>query len=150
MGFVDGTENPDGPDGVEAVQIGEDDPDFAGAQLRHRAEVRARHGRVECACSVNEQERVIGRTKLEDIEMPDDVKPANSHLALNVIADADGNELKIVRHNMPFGTLGNGESGTYYIGVLGGPGRARADAAQHVHRRPARQHRPHPGLLDRA
>jgi putative iron-dependent peroxidase len=65
---------------------------------------------------VEEQERVIGRTKLDDIELGDDVKPANSHLALNVIEDDDGNELKIVRHNMPFGEVGKGEFGTYYIG----------------------------------
>jgi putative iron-dependent peroxidase len=66
--------------------------------------------------SATEQERVIGRTKLEDIEMDEDVKPSNSHIALNVIADDDGNELKIVRANMPFGELGKGEFGTYYIG----------------------------------
>jgi porphyrinogen peroxidase len=66
--------------------------------------------------SVTEQERAFGRSKLEDIEMDDDVKPANSHLALNVITDDDGTELKIVRHNMPFGELGTGEFGTYYIG----------------------------------
>ena len=59
---------------------------------------------------------MIGRTKLEDIEMDDDVKPANSHIALNVIEDEDGNELKIVRHNMPFGEIGKGEYGTYFIG----------------------------------
>ena len=59
---------------------------------------------------------MIGRTKLDDIELDDAVKPANSHLALNVIEDDDGNELKIVRHNMPFGEVGKGEFGTYYIG----------------------------------
>ncbi len=68
------------------------------------------------ALSVEEQERVIGRTKLDDIELDDTVKPANSHVALNVIEDDDGNELKIVRHNMPFGEIGKGEFGTYYIG----------------------------------
>ena len=66
--------------------------------------------------SVTEQELVIGRTKLEDIEMDDDAKPANAHIALNVIEDEDGNELKIVRHNMPFGEIGKGEFGTYFIG----------------------------------
>ena len=92
---------------------------------------------------------MIGRTKLDDIELDDDVKPANSHLALNVIDDADGNELKIVRHNMPFGELGKAEFGTYYIGYSRTPDGHRADAAQHVHRRPAGQHRPHSGLLHR-
>jgi len=33
-----------------------------------------------------------------------------------VIEDEDGNELKIVRHNMPFGEVGKGEFGTYFIG----------------------------------
>jgi len=68
------------------------------------------------ALSTEDQERVIGRTKLDDIELDDDVKPPNSHLALNVITDDDGNELKILRHNMPFGAIGKAEFGTYYIG----------------------------------
>ena len=59
---------------------------------------------------------MIGRTKLEDIELDDDVKPSNSHVALNVITDDDGSELKIVRANMPFGELATSEFGTYYIG----------------------------------
>ena len=46
---------------------------------------------------------MIGRTKLSDIEMPDDVKPANSHVALNTIDDPDGTERQILRANMPFG-----------------------------------------------
>jgi putative iron-dependent peroxidase len=59
---------------------------------------------------------VIGRTKLDDIEFDDDKKPANAHIALNVITDEDGTQLQIVRHNMPFGELGKGEFGTYFIG----------------------------------
>ena len=58
------------------------------------------------ALPVEEQERVIGRTKLDDIELPDDVKPANSHVALNTIVDADGDERQIMRVNMPFGRVG--------------------------------------------
>lgn len=68
------------------------------------------------ALSVTEQENVIGRTKLDDIELDDDVKPADAHIALNVITDDYGTELKIVRHNMPFGELGKSEYGTYFIG----------------------------------
>ena len=49
LGFVDGTENPDGPLAVIATQIGDEDPDFAGWLLRARAEVPARHGGVELA-----------------------------------------------------------------------------------------------------
>lgn len=126
LGFVDGTENPDGPDAVAAVQIGDDDPDFAGASYVHVQ--RYTHDMDAWnALSVNEQELVIGRTKLEDIELDDDTKPANSHVALNTIEDEDGNELQIVRANMPFGTLGGarpgegGESGTYYIAYSADP-----------------------------
>src|SRR5208283_1855700 len=61
------------------------------------------------------------RTKLSDIEMPDDVKPANSHVALNTIVDPDGTERQILRANMPFGSAGSGEFGTYYIGYAASP-----------------------------
>lgn len=120
LGFVDGTENPDGPEAVEAAQIGDEDPTFAGASYVHAQ--RYTHDMAAWnALSVTEQERVIGRSKLEDIEMDDAVKPANSHIALNVITDEDGHELQIVRANMPFGTLGSGESGTYYIAYAADP-----------------------------
>ena len=115
MGFVDGTENPAGAVAVNATSIGDEDPDFAGGCYVHVQKYVHDMSSWD-ALSVGEQERVIGRTKLEDIELDDDEKPANSHVALNVIEDAAGNELKIVRHNMPFGELGKSEFGTYYIG----------------------------------
>ncbi len=115
MGFVDGTENPDGPIALSATQIGDEDPDFVGGCYVH-VQKYVHDMRSWNSLSTEEQERVIGRTKLDDIELDDAVKPANSHIALNVITDADGNELKIVRHNMPFGEVGKGEFGTYFIG----------------------------------
>lgn len=124
LGFVDGTENPDGPEAVDAVQIGPEDPAFEGASYAH-VQKYTHDMSAWNALSVTEQELVIGRSKLEDIEMDDAVKPANSHIALNVIEDEDGNELQIVRANMPFGTLGGalgGESGTYYIAYAADPG----------------------------
>ncbi len=54
-----------------------------------------------------------------------------------------------MRFNMPFGRVGAGEFGTYFIGYAAQPGRDRADADEHVHRQPARQLRPDPRLLDR-
>ena len=115
MGFVDGTENPNGLVAIRATAIGDEDPDFTGSSYVHVQKYV--HDLLSCeALSVTEQERVIGRTKLDDIELDDDEKPADSHLALNVIEDDDGNELKIVRHNMPFGEVGKGEFGTYFIG----------------------------------
>jgi len=114
LGFVDGTENPEGPPAVVASQIGDEDPGFAGGCYVHVQKYLHDMDSWN-ALPVGEQERVVGRTKLEDIEFPDDVKPANSHVALNVIEDADGNQLQIVRANMPFGEVGKAEFGTYYI-----------------------------------
>jgi putative iron-dependent peroxidase len=115
MGFVDGTENPSGQIAASATQIGDEDPDFTGGCYVHVQ--RYLHDMSGWnSLSVEEQERAMGRTKLDDIELADDVKPANSHVALNVIEDEDGNELKILRHNMPFGEVGKAEFGTYYIG----------------------------------
>lgn len=120
LGFVDGTENPTGQAAVEAVTIDGEDPDFAGGSYviiqKYVHDMTAWN-----ALPVEEQERVIGRTKLSDIEMPDEIKPANSHVALNTITDPDGTERKIVRDNMPFGTVGRGEFGTYFIGYARAP-----------------------------
>jgi putative iron-dependent peroxidase len=125
LGFVDGTENPDGRDAADAVLIGAEDPDFAGGSYvivqKYLHDLDAWDG-----LSTEEQERVIGRTKLRDVELADDVKPANSHVALNTITDPDGDERQIVRANMPFGRLGggpdgDGEFGTYFIGYSATP-----------------------------
>ena len=121
IGFVDGTESPGGQAGVNAAIVtAGDDPGFAGGSYvivqKYLHDIPAWN-----AISVEEQERAIGRSKLDDIEMPDDVKPANSHVALNTITGPDGEERQIVRANMPFGTPGKGEYGTYYIGYAATP-----------------------------
>ncbi len=120
LGFVDGTENPDGPLAEASVFVGDEDADFAGGS--YVIVQKYVHDMASWnSLSVTEQERVIGRTKLEDIEFDDDEKPANAHIALNVITDEDGRERKIVRFNMPFGTIGDGEFGTYFIGYSATP-----------------------------
>jgi putative iron-dependent peroxidase len=120
LGFVDGTENPEGGAAVDAVTVGGEDPDFAGGSYvvvqKYLHDLAAWD-----ALATEEQERAVGRTKLSDIEMPDDVKPANSHVALNTIVDDDGAQRQIVRFNMPFGSVGKGEFGTYFIGYAGDP-----------------------------
>ena len=120
IGFVDGTENPAGAAAAAAALVGEQDPDFAGGSYvivqKYLHDVRAWN-----ALPVEEQEKVIGRSKLSDIEMPDDVKPANSHVALNTIIEPDGTQRQILRANMPFGAPGRGEFGTYYIAYAATP-----------------------------
>jgi putative iron-dependent peroxidase len=120
LGFVDGTENPEGEAAVDAVLIGDEDPEFGGGSYVVVQKYVHELGNWD-ALPVEEQERVIGRTKLNDIELSDEVKPANSHVALNTITDEDGEERQIVRFNMPFGRVGTREFGTYFIGYARDP-----------------------------
>lgn len=120
LGFVDGTENPTGPAAKDAVEVGAEDPSFVGGSYvvvqKYVHDLRAWN-----ALTVEEQEAVIGRTKLSDIEMTDDVKPSNSHVALNTIVEDDGTQHQILRYNMPFGRVGAEEYGTYFIGYARTP-----------------------------
>jgi putative iron-dependent peroxidase len=120
LGFVDGTENPTGPAAHAAVLVGEEDPWFAGGSYvvvqKYLHDLDAWE-----ALPVEAQENAIGRRKLSDVELADDVKPANSHVALTTVTDPDGNEREILRDNMPFGSVGRGEFGTYFIGYARTP-----------------------------
>jgi putative iron-dependent peroxidase len=120
MGFVDGTENPTGEPARLAATVGAGDLDFMGGSYvivqKYLHDLTAWN-----AICVEEQERVVGRTKLADIELSDDVKPTNSHVALNTIVDENGEQLQIVRDNMPFGQVGGEEFGTYFIGYAASP-----------------------------
>lgn len=120
MGFVDGTENPTGDDASVAVTVGDSDPDFAGSSYvivqKYLHDMDSWN-----SLTTEAQENVIGRTKMTDIEMDDDVKPPNSHVALNVIEDENGVQIQILRNNMPFGQVGSKEFGTYFIGYSATP-----------------------------
>ncbi|MFC4603564.1 Dyp-type peroxidase [Rhodococcus kronopolitis] len=119
IGFVDGTENPTGAQAVAAVTVGDEDPGFAGGSYVHVQRYVHEMNSWE-ALEVPEQERIIGRSKVDDIEMTAEVKPANSHVALNAIKDEDGRSLEILRANMPYGQAG-GEMGTFFIGYCRTP-----------------------------
>jgi putative iron-dependent peroxidase len=121
LGFVDGTENPEGEGALDAVTVTDaDDPAFVGSSYvivqKYLHDLTAWD-----ALTTEQQERAIGRSKLSDIEMADDVKPPDSHIALNVIEDENGEELDILRANLPFGTVGTREFGTYFIGYAKDP-----------------------------
>jgi len=120
LGFVDGTENPTGAAATSAAIIGEDDAAFAGGSYvvvqKYLHDLKGWD-----ALGTEAQERAIGRTKLSNLEMDDDVKPPDSHVALTVIEDEDGEEQQILRYNMPFGRVGAGEYGTYFIGYARTP-----------------------------
>ncbi|MEV5385604.1 Dyp-type peroxidase [Streptomyces sp. NPDC052721] len=101
LGFADGTQNPTGPAARAAVLVGEESP---GSQAAAMSSCRS-------TC----------RRKLSDVELADDAKPADSHVALTTVTDADGNEREILRDNMPFGSVGRGEFGTCFIGYARTP-----------------------------
>jgi putative iron-dependent peroxidase len=119
IGFVDGTENPRGEAAIDAVLVGDEDAAFSGGSYvivqKYLHELAAWN-----ALSTETQERIIGRTKLSDIELDDSIKPTSAHNALTTIVE-DGKEIKILRDNMPFGRAAMGEFGTYFIGYSRSP-----------------------------
>jgi putative iron-dependent peroxidase len=120
LGFVDGTENPENEKAADAVVVGDEDPAFAGGSYvivqKYLHDLKSWD-----ALTVEQQEAAIGRTKLSDIEFPDEDKAPDAHVTLNVIEGPDGEELQIYRLNMPFGRAGAGEFGTYFIGYARTP-----------------------------
>jgi len=110
LGFVDGTENPEGEKRAFFGLIGDDDPAYRGGSYlfvqKYIHDLKAFK-----ALPVGEQEKVFGRYKENDVEMSDEVKPSNSHSALANVGD----DLKVLRDNMPFGNMSNNEMGTYFI-----------------------------------
>jgi porphyrinogen peroxidase len=119
IGFVDGTENPRGTAATDAVLVGDEDAAFAGSSYvivqKYLHDLDAWN-----ALPTETQERIIGRTKLSDIELDDSVKPTSAHNALTTIVE-NGKEIKILRDNMPFGRPAHGEFGTYFIGYSRSP-----------------------------
>jgi putative iron-dependent peroxidase len=119
LGFVDGTENPRGAAVIDAVLVGDEDPNFAGGSYviiqKYLHNMDAWN-----ALSTEAQERIIGRAKLSDVELDDSVKPTSAHSELTTIVE-NGKEIKILRDNMPFGRPGYGEFGTYFIGYSRSP-----------------------------
>lgn len=120
LGFVDGTENPQGPLAVASAVVGDEDPAYAGGSYLIVQKYLHDLGAWN-ALTVEQQEAAIGRSKLDDIEIPDAQKAPDSHVLLNTITDPDGTERKILRANMPFGQVGVGEYGTYYAGYARTP-----------------------------
>ena len=115
LGFVDGTANPAGLDLPASALVGDEDADFIGGSY-----VVVQKYLHDLAAWKNvptpEQETIIGRTKIDNIEIDDDDAPRKSHKSLATIVDEAGEEHDILRDNMPFGRPGQKEFGTYFIG----------------------------------
>ena len=112
IGFVDGTENPavdENP--YHFAVIGDEDPDLIGGSYIF-VQKYIHDMTTWNSLPVEAQEKVIGRHKYNDVELSDEEKPQNAHNAVTNIGD----DLKIVRANMPFANTSKGEYGTYFIG----------------------------------
>ncbi len=121
LGFVDGTENPVAQAAVDATLIGEEDAGFAGGSYVIVQKYLHDLGKWN-AIPVEQQEKIVGRKKLSDIELADAEKPVFAHNVLTNIEE-NGEQLEILRDNMPFGDVGKGEFGTYFIGYARSPSR---------------------------
>jgi putative iron-dependent peroxidase len=110
-GFVDGTENPEGAERAEVALIADEDKTFsAGSYIQMQRYVHDL--KAWDALPVTEQEANIGRTKADDIELQDDVKPLTAHIS-RVVIEEDDEELEILRHSMPYGNTQ--EAGLLFI-----------------------------------
>ena len=119
LGFVDGTENPVDQEAHDAVVVGAEDPQFEGGSYvivqKYLHDLAAWN-----AMPTEVQEKIIGRTKLADVEISDEVRPTSAHAALTTIEE-NGVEKKIYRANGVFGRPGQNEFGTYFIGYARSP-----------------------------
>jgi len=115
LGFVDGTENPTGSAVADSAAVGDEDPDHAGGSYlvvqKYLHDLDAWQ-----ALPTEMQERIIGRSKADNVELDGDPAGRMSHKDLATIVDDQGVEHDIVRDNMPFGRPGHGEFGTFFIG----------------------------------
>jgi porphyrinogen peroxidase len=115
LGFVDGTANPTCFDLPASALVGDEDATFAGGS--YVVVQKYLHNLTSWAqIPTPIQEKIIGRTKIDNIEIDDDDASRKSHKSLATIVDAAGNEHDILRDNMPFGRPGHREFGTYFIG----------------------------------
>jgi len=114
LGFVDGTANPVGQALPDSTLVGDEDEHVAGGSYV----VVQKYVHPLAAwqsLSTEQQEAIMGRTKADNVELDDAATGQKSHKTLATIEDEAG-EHDILRDNMPFGSPGSGEFGTYFIG----------------------------------
>lgn len=109
-GFIDGSEN---PSLVEAPSVACVAPGEPGAGASILLFQQWRHETNWAALSQEEQEKVIGRTKPDSVELDDDVMPETSHVSRTVV-EHDGEELEMFRRNVGYGRTG--DHGTLFVG----------------------------------
>ncbi len=108
-GFIDGTANPKAEDRLEAA-LASRGPEAGGSFVFAQ---RWLHDLVAFgALSERDQERVIGRTKPDSIELTGDAMPKDSHVSRTDIS-REGLAVKIYRRSAPAG--GVRDAGLYFL-----------------------------------
>ena len=110
-GFEDGTENPSLLEAPTVATVANGAPGAGGSvllfqQWRHLADDWS-------ALPQEAQERVIGRTKPDSVELPEDVMPVDAHVPRTTVEE-NGEELDIFRRNVPYGSVR--DHGTVFVG----------------------------------
>ena len=103
-GFIDGTENPHGPQ--PRISAGLDSNGASYCIVQRFVHNLPKWNKV----SVSEQEQVIGRTKLDSVQLSP--VPHNSHVGRSDVKE-NGKGLKIVRQSLPYGIAGS-EKGLWF------------------------------------
>jgi putative iron-dependent peroxidase len=107
-GFIDGTENPSMIEAPDVAVV----PEGPGAGASVVLVQQWRHLQAFGHLPTDTQEKVIGRTKADSVELGEDVMPADSHVSRTVVVE-DGRELQIYRRNTAYG--GPTEHGTMFV-----------------------------------
>lgn len=117
-GFQDGTANPPLHQAAEVALVPRGQPGEGGSHvlaMRWRHSLDAFNG-----LSVEQQEQTFGRTKRESTEIPEGVRSEKAHIS-RVTVKVDGEELKIYRRSVPYGTVQ--EQGLYFLAFSADPSR---------------------------
>ncbi len=111
-GFVDGTENPDGDNRASVALVADEDLDFKNGSYIHTQ--RYIHNLTLWKRQpVQEQEKVMGRTKEDNIEFSGEQKAPTAHVKKANIKNIEGKSVEVLRHSMPFGDAR--ESGLFFV-----------------------------------
>ncbi len=110
IGFVDGTANPKADDRYAVAQIAEGLVGAGGSYVMSQKWVHDLAAFNQL--SVHQQEQVVGRTKVDDIELSGSAMPIDSHVSRTDVS-VDGEAMKIYRRSDPYGSAT--EHGLYFL-----------------------------------
>lgn len=110
-GFEDGTENPGALEVPSVIAVPAGEPGAGSSVLLFQKWPHLVNKWAKL--SVDKQQSVIGRTRADSVELPEEAMPESSHVSRTVV-EHDGEELEVLRRNTSYGELR--EHGTVFVG----------------------------------